>query len=408
MIEVSGMSNDRISRLCEYIDKNKAKNYPIYNNVLNMETDYIKNSYFKMLAVILQQGQEIYDSQRALFERQVEGVECDYQVTDYFRQALEIEVAEYVDFTNECREREIRYRFIFDAMLLSAIEKYNDEQIKLVASFAESLKIKKDELKYMALLAKSILEQSTFAYVTAEENKAFSVPASVTEEYVELMFNGPVYKNDNTTIIHAATLAVVDTEVLKAIEQSKTPVIKLSNIQLSLEQYRLSFEGFEEVILENCVFENGFMYAIHFEQCKKVKVLSCKFRNFNARTIIMDKVQQIVFENTAFENCIKKYSRGTNDWEALGGVIYSNFPSDIKNTKFVNCVFENCGGRNTENYYSTQFISNCKSVLDGCMFNNCWNYNRNNYNDPENEKRCMFPPDSYALNCSSVNSANIV
>ena len=90
MIEVSGMSNDRISRLCEYIDKNKAKNYPIYNNVLNMETDYIKNSYFKMLAVILQQGQEIYDSQRALFERQVEGVECDYQVTDYFRQALEI------------------------------------------------------------------------------------------------------------------------------------------------------------------------------------------------------------------------------------------------------------------------------------------------------------------------------
>lgn len=97
MIEVSDMSNDRISRLCEYIDKNKAKNYPIYNSVLNMETDYIKNLYFKMLAVILQQGQEISDSQRALFERQVAGVECDYQVTDYFRQALEIEIEEYVD-----------------------------------------------------------------------------------------------------------------------------------------------------------------------------------------------------------------------------------------------------------------------------------------------------------------------
>lgn len=53
------MSKDRISRLCEYIDKNKAKNYPIHNSILSTETDYIKNSYFKMLAVILEQGQEI-------------------------------------------------------------------------------------------------------------------------------------------------------------------------------------------------------------------------------------------------------------------------------------------------------------------------------------------------------------
>lgn len=402
------MSNDRIGRLCEYIDKNKAKNYPIYNSVLSAETDYIKNSYFKMLAVILEQGQEIYDSQRVLFERQVAGVECDYQVTDYLRQALEIEVEEYVDFTNECKNREVRYRFIFDALLLSAVENNNDEQTRLLASFVEALNIQKHELQYLALLAKAILEQNTSAYVTAEENKVCSVPVSAVKEYVEVMLVGNICQNDNMTIIHPVTSTTVNTEVLNAIEQTQTPIIKLSNIQLSLDQYRLSFEDFETVILEDCTLENSSTYAIHFNQCKSVQVKSCIFKNFKVRTIILDNVENISFENAVFENCEKQYRRSSNDWEVLGGVIYSNYPSTVGDNKFVNCVFENCGGRNTEYYFSTQIISNCKSILEGCIFNNCWNYNKNNNIDPEDEKRRLFPPDSYALNCSNINSANIV
>lgn len=144
------MSKERIQKLCDYIDKNRAKNYPIHNNFLSDETDYIKNAYFKMLAVILQQGNEIGAGQRNLFERQIVGANCDYSMADYFRQALDIKIDEYVDFTEQCKEMSVKYRFILDALLLTAVDSKDESQIKLVASFVESLKISKVELKYLS------------------------------------------------------------------------------------------------------------------------------------------------------------------------------------------------------------------------------------------------------------------
>lgn len=67
------MPSDKITKLCEYLDKNKAKNYQVPNAMLQEETDYIKNSYFKMLAVLLQQASAIQPSQEDLFARMVEG-----------------------------------------------------------------------------------------------------------------------------------------------------------------------------------------------------------------------------------------------------------------------------------------------------------------------------------------------
>lgn len=293
-------------------------------------------------------------------------------------------------------------------MLLSSVETYNDEQTRLVANFAEALKIEKDELKYMALLAKAVLEQNLSAYVTAEENRSFSVPNSVVKEYIGVLIKGNVCQNDNMTLIHSTVPSDMNTEKLDIVKKAETPIIKLSNVQLSLEQYELVFEGYEFVILENCVFSNGSSYSIHFRQCKNVKIISCKFVDFRVRTIMMRDVEAIYFENTMFENCELQYRRSTDDWKILGGVIYTDRPQSVGENKFVNCIFENCGGRNTENYYSTQFISNCKSTLDGCKFNNCWNYRDTNRVDTDDERRRMFPANSSALNCTNIDSANII
>lgn len=57
------MSSEHIKKLCEYIDQNKAKNYPIENAMLYESEDFIKNGYLRMLAVVLQVGNNITEGQ---------------------------------------------------------------------------------------------------------------------------------------------------------------------------------------------------------------------------------------------------------------------------------------------------------------------------------------------------------
>lgn len=401
------MSKERIQKLCDYIDKNRAKNYPIHNSFLSGETDYIKNAYFKMLAVILQQGNEIGAEQRNLFERQIVGVNCDYSMADYFRQALDIKIDEYVDFTEQCKEMSVKYRFILDALLLTAVDSKDESQIKLVASFVESLKISKNELKYLSSLAKAFLEQNLAEYVNAEQQCSTSVPNDVAKEYVGTLIRGNVCSNGTMTIIHSSRSRDISVDKLNIVAERNTPIIKLANIEINLAQYQLTFDGYDEVIIENCTFEGG-KYPIRFVDCRKVVVESSTFRDFSNFALVETSVGEMKIKNTQFEKCIYKYSSGSNDWKEMGCVIYSDYPTSNGRNHLIGCTFRECGGRNTENYYRSAFISNVKSDLDGCCFENCWHYNRNTNIDPENSSRRMFTADSRAIHCTVTNSANII
>lgn len=401
------MSKERIQNLCDYIDQNRAKNYPIHNSFLSEETDYIKNAYFKMLAVILQQGNEIGAGQRNLFERQIVGVNCDYSMEDYLRQALDIKIEEYVDFTELCKEIPVKYRFVLDALLLTAVDSKEESQIRLAASFVESLNISKGELEYLSLLAKAILEQSPAGYVTAEQQCSPSVPNDVAKEYVGTMIQGNVYSNDTMTIIHSSRSHDISVDKLSVVAQRNTPIIKLTNIELSLAQYPLTFQGYDEVVIENCVFE-GDKHPIRFEDCRKVIIKASAFRNFSQRALVEANVGEMEISETQFENCIYKYSSKSNDWMEMGCVIHSDKSAENARNHLSGCTFRGCGGRNAENYYRSAFISNVKSNLDKCSFENCWHYHRNNDIDPECNDRRMFTADSHAIHCTVTNSANII
>lgn len=401
------MSKERIQKLCDYIDKNRAKNYPIYNSFLSDETDYIKNAYFKMLAVILQQGNEIGTGQRNLFERQIVGVNCDYSMADYFRQALDIKIDEYVDFTEQCKEMSVKYRFVLDALLLTAVDSKDESQIKLVASFVESLKISKDELKYLSSLAKAFLEQSLAEYVTAEQQGSTSVPNDVAKEYVGTMIQGNICSNDTMTIIHSSRSYDINVDKLNVVAERNTPIIKLANIEINLAQYQLTFEGYDEVVIENCVFE-GEKYPIQFVDCRKVIIKASSFRNFSQFALVEANVGEMEISETQFENCVYKYNSSSSDWMEMGCVIHSNYPAGNGRNHLSSCTFRGCGGRNTSNYYRSAFISNIKSDLDRCYFEDCWHYNRNNNIDPECDDRRMFTADSRAIHCTVTNSANII
>ena len=194
---------------------------------------------------------------------------------------------------------------------------------------------------------------------------------------------------------------------LKVVAERNTPIIKLANIEMSLAQYQLSFEGYDEVVIENCVFE-GEKYPIRFVDCRKVIIKSSAFRNFSQFALVEANVGEMEISETQFENCIYKYSSSSSDWMEMGCVIYSNYPAGNGRNHLSGCTFRGCGGRNTSHYYRSAFISNIKSDLDRCHFEDCWHYNRNSNIDPENDKRRMFTADSCAIHCTVTNSANII
>ncbi|MEF9939691.1 MAG: right-handed parallel beta-helix repeat-containing protein [Ruthenibacterium sp.] len=405
------MSKNQIENLYAYIDKNKATNYPIGNAQLADATDYIKNAYVKMLAVILQQGAEITQAQRNLFQRMITGANCDHAMEDYLRQALEIKVEEYLNFAVECKELPMKYRFILDALLLIAVEEKNEDQLKLAANFVESLKISKDEIAYLAQLAKAILSQSACDYADLEENKPISISLITASEYLTDFANSNLICGQRMTI---ASVLLPGKAVDGNIDLSntvKTPVIKLANMKISMQQCGLVFRNFEKVILENCEFENG-KFSVYMTDCKSIYLSHCSFKDFSARVIVESGVDVVTLTDTCFENCYYEHSRTSNTgWTTYGCVIHSENPGKNMKHSLVRCKFKSCGGKHERSDFfifasASAFICDCKSDVIGSSFQNCWHYNANSLPDPEDARRTMFAAGSNAVNCTFEDCAD--
>lgn len=177
------MDKSKLDILCDYLNNNVAERYPIKNDDLANSTDYIKNGYLKMLAVVLQQAEDISASQINVFRRIIEGAETDKTAEDFLRMALEIEVEDYIEFTNECKELSLKYRWVLDILILTYVRKQDIKQVTLVAQFCESLEISKNELKYIATMAGAIISMNEADCVTAYEIKEESIPDNVFSDY---------------------------------------------------------------------------------------------------------------------------------------------------------------------------------------------------------------------------------
>lgn len=399
------MSTESIKKLCEYIDKTKYKNYPISNYLLNSVDEYIKNSYFKMLAVVLQSEGNVNEEQKNLLQRMIAGAKCDYTMEDYFRQALSIEIEDFEGFMNSLRGLTLHYRFILDGLILNASCKNNIKAVKLLASLAETLKISKEELQYLVLLGKAILEQNTGAYFAAQEQVAVNEP--VANDYLSLFVqNKGIWQDNDVTILYSLDNSDVSTMMLDRIKNKKTNTLKLLNLKFNIADYALVIENYQKVLIEKCTFI-GKNSPITLQNCAEVVIKESVFQDFISRTLIEESISKLSFMHCAFKNCRYKYSRERNDWMELGGVLYSDSPKKNGINYFNNCYFENCGGNNSYNYYSSAFISNCKSYLDSCRFNKCWHYRKSDSKDPDDSRRTMFTSDSQAINCKVEDSANI-
>lgn len=357
------MPSDKTKRLNEFIKKNNVKNYPIDNKLLEEETDYIKNNYFKMLALVLQQENEVADAQYSLMKRMLSGIQTDYTLEDYLRQALDIEITEYVDFTEQMKEQKVKYRFILDALLLSCCAEQNEEQLRLVTAFVEALKITKEEIQYISEVCKSILEQDSKIYWEMEKNSySVFVREDIQSYFMEDIKD--VFEVTNESIrIFFVKKKIIDIRQLcdeNGLLNQKS--VSLKNAVLNLAGCRLYLNECKYVEFDNCEFIDG-KNSLYLDKVENAKFYDCSFKNFSARVMEQKNVGKVEINRCQFENCYYQYSKSRTE-NNLGGI----FHAIDKNMNAINLInetkFKNCGGRNGYGYAAFEIISNCISIVN--------------------------------------------
>ncbi len=390
------MASDKIKQLCEYIDNNKVKNYPINNEILKNSTDYVKNSYMKMLAVILQTGDDVEKSQKDLFTRIVVGGNVEYDVEDYLRQAIDIEIQEYLDFVKDVKDTELKYRFVLDAIILSTVSSINEEKAKMIANFMEDLKLEKIEVEFISKLAKSILLQDSTLYQKLRKSTE-DIGYSIYQDYIVLFVNGVCFSSQEMLHIQYLSKEKLDMSIFEAKDAAyvlKNNKILIKHAEINLSEKALHLDSNEEVIFEKCKIV-GDKCSIYLSGCEKVVFKGCTFVNFKETAINEKSVGSIVFRDCKFIDCYKYYRRGRDDWKELGGVIYTEDAEKNAVNVITECEFKNCGGVNESNYYSSAVLSNCRINISNTKIRNCWNYNNakeidKSKLDPESPFRSLF------------------
>lgn len=177
---------EQVNKLREYIKKTKADNYPIEGHLLEKESDYSKNLYFRMLCMVLQYSGDIVEEQTMLLQRLIKGCKAEHTVQDYMRQSFEIGETDYKEFIEYLLEKKLSYVFALDVLLISFLKGYNEKQSLFIVEIMETCKVDIDELAFLSKFVSSILEQRLEIYLNIQGQRPKMIDSSMFMCYIDV------------------------------------------------------------------------------------------------------------------------------------------------------------------------------------------------------------------------------
>lgn len=402
------------SRLLEQIKKQNYRNYPIKNALLEGETDYIKNNYFRHLALTLTQKGEASENQRYLFSRMLEGVGTEDKIEEYLRQALDIEIGQYIEFMDQLKEKELRYRFLLDAALITCCDVHTEEQEELLACFMESLKLPLAEAGFICEIGRNVLEQDKNRYwELMKVNESFSF-RNFAEEY-SIEYAGKYLMITSNEMVHwyfpEKKEITRDMIYARNVQGAFNGVreVRIRNAIFDVSAKELTFKECGKIILENCEFRGG-KYSIHLVMDGGVEFRDCCFTDFTKRAVVVDcnPESTIRFHQCNFEKCYLYCNINSclDEWGKYGGVIKSK-----KECVFYigNSTFTDCGVVNRSHMSASAIILNQKATVKNCYFKNCRGYIYTEVLSAKENDTCsgsiMFAPGSVNKGNEIIDSA---
>lgn len=407
------------------VKETNYRNYPIKNKQLEDETDYIKNHYFRYLALVLQQTEDASGEARTLLSRMLEGAHMEGDIIEYTRQALEVTVEEYIEFMDQLREKPLRYRFLLDTILLGCCTSADEETLDLIAAYMESLRISKEEAGYLSDMGKSILQRDSELYWCTLLDSGVGIPVSITDEYSSTYVCDRISCENNVLEICFAEKTELDLK--KILSENQKNFMKKGALSLASPNCKQTYKKFSEsdilddvgdiddfidddeaetsilagwdrIIIRNALIDlsnNRLLLAMcknaEFSSCRFyggeedmdvsialfqtdiIAFIDCQFEEFANYVIVVLGTAEVRISSSGFRNCYLEVDNDEKGLIVCGVNEGANSVVLIEDTHFENC----CVGAEE----AQLIISNCKCKVQNSYFERCWGYD-----DPSEEE----------------------
>lgn len=409
-----------------FMNSHKAEKYPFDNPAILCAEESIKKLYYSFLCILIQYGDSTNIDQITIFKRMLAGAKIEESFEDYLAFALELDAKKLVEFIDSISNSELKYYFVLDGILILSLSNSNDKQYMFLAELAEFLNVTKDELEYLAQIAKSSVTQDSKSYKESQKKVPATLFGFSALPYIKNFYSGIVSNTPSLFYCYSKT----KNNISVSGKQYSAKKVVFENIHTTIDSI-VEIRNCEEVTFKNCLleFENsgvtidqvgcvnlidckitGGQYSsacFNINNTKDVKIEHCIFTKVQTYLFCEERIKNISFLSCTFDECGYSYSRSRHDWYELGGLFRSNKIETVGINQYINCLFKKCQILNTSNYYSSDFISNCISQLENCSFVDCWHLHGANLVDPADNRRRMFPSSSTVIDCTSENSASI-
>lgn len=327
----------------QQLKANREQINQISNILLADSTDYTKNSYLKMLAVILQQANEIPEEQLSMYRRVVLGANAEYSVEDFLRMALEIDIETYNNFLMDMKKTPLGYRFLLDGLVIIMSAQDQEEQMQFIAELFQDLEVAKKEIEVLINIAQGIIKSDEELFWYVSELNLEHITNQVYSEYVDVIPRSTHYINDKMIVISSTSKTAMEIKELEELIKHPVPVVKIIGLHINLLGRELWFKEKKEVVFESCTFVGGGSSSLHLEGCENIIIKDTTFKSFSNRVLQLEEISGAVdIRNCAFLDC-KLVAVRERFKECIAGVIFSNHPECIQAVNIIDSTFTNCG-----------------------------------------------------------------
>ncbi|MCC8151737.1 MAG: hypothetical protein LIO96_09880 [Lachnospiraceae bacterium] len=292
-----------------------AEKYALVNPKLSALDEYGRLLYLKMLGTVVQYENDPTEMQTLFLGRIVNGIGAEEPMEEYMRRALEITETDVDEFLTSMRKKQVRYYFVLDALILSALGAGTKENEEYLAQLAELLDVRLDEFEYLCLVAKSVLMQDSACYDAAKGKVTERTKHVDAAPYIKEFYAGAVV--DTLTEKH---YTAPEKKLSKGIifpTLYKERKVVFENLAITITDDWV-FDGCEEVVFRNCDFSST-GGNLQFNAIGKVVMEHCAAKDFNNRAGYLSSVNNFEVKNCEFINC-----GVTCDSDAHGGVFLLN------------------------------------------------------------------------------------
>lgn len=289
----------RIDKIREMIKTEKAKEYAVTNETLSGLDEYIKKLYLKLLGTVIQYKNDPSDMQIIYLNRIACGMGAEEPAEELMRMALEISETDVQEFFSVMKEKNIKFYFAIDGLILLKIGNAAQENYEYFAELLELSGVAKRDIEAVSQIAKSVLTQESAYYDEVKNWIAESAKTYDFLNYIKSYYAGAIIDlQDETRYCSPDVNQVYDISFPMRYDAKKV-VFENLNIHLKEDWF---FEGCDEVVFRNCKMYGDKEHFI-MNNVGSVTFDNCVCEDFGNRVAIADHVSHFVVTACEFRNC---------------------------------------------------------------------------------------------------------